>query len=172
MSAYHYSNLSIESIEIQTVNQLNRLLNGVNQANKIQNLGIQFISDGDVIDASFTSTVSEVVVNYRPAFLVHIIGWTTIPARPSSPLSLTGGFPSSSTHKTSIDIDTQTSLIPQSVINVIATTDISAIPVSFIMTDSSIELSTSGWTIDLSPTITYTANSLLQFDFSFHLFLM
>lgn len=180
---------TIQTIPVDTRNQLRHAINGVDAATKVTNLNVGVYDgtySGDNTDIrlpmSLTTFVSQTIepVTNLPAYLVRVTGGNNEPISFTN-LTIAGGFPHTSTAALTVDTSFETSMISTGTMTLydgtlgmaqpiipevyvlngttVALTDLNSIPPATI--------NTCGWQVEI-PSY-YATASLVQFDFSFYL---
>jgi hypothetical protein len=191
MSSYYLlpANLNfkkVETIPVDTKHALLQSFNGVDAAEKIQNLNIVFYEDTTEVESTITATVAQILaadpddatVNL-PAYRVHVHGWTNLAVSPTGVLTIVGGFPRAFTSNHLVN-NTKTSVIlPQGTLTAYAEglPGDTVTPEVVIISDNTVTITDiptethPTWAVTLDTPYPLSGPSFMEFDFSFNLYI-
>ena len=190
MSSYYLlpANLNFKKVQTIPVDIQNKLFqnsNGVDAAEKDQNLNIFFYEDTDEIPSTITATVAQVLAADPddptisiPAYRVHVHGWTNTSVSPAGVLTIVGGFPRSFTSNQLVNINKTSTILPQGTLTAYLEGlpgDVITPEVVFIsdntvtITDIPTETHPT-WAVTLDTPYPLAGPSFMEFDFAFYLF--
>lgn len=186
MAAYVYpGNLnfrSIQTIPVDTTNKLRQSSNGVDAAQKIQDLHVKVMAGGVELSSTVTCTVASVLATnskgvVAPAYRVHVNGWTNSAVAVSS-LSFLGGFPRAFTSDQNVNPTEASAVLPE---GTLTTYDQQTLPDQclfptvvliggnpVVLKDKNVNVAYPTW--NLNATNYCTTASVVNFNFSFNLF--
>lgn len=190
MSSYYLlpANLNfkkVETIPVDTKHALLQSFNGVDAAEKIQNLNIVFYEDTTEVESTITATVAQILaadpddatVNL-PAYRVHVHGWTNMAVSPTGVLTIVGGFPRAFTSNQLVNINKTSTILPQGTLTAYAEglPGDTVTPEVVIISDNTVTITDiptethPTWAITLDTPYPLTGPSFMEFDFSFNLY--
>lgn len=187
MAAYVYpGNLnfrSIQSIPSETQIKLRQSANGVDAATKTQDLHVKVLIGGAEVDSTVTCTVSSVVAtnsagNVVPAYRVQVNGWTNDVVVSPDTITFVGGFPRSFTSDQNVNPTEASNVLPWGTVTVYEPSlqeDLCLFPSVSLIGGKAVALKDKAESEDY-PTWNLVVSSycpqesLLQFNFSFNLF--
>jgi hypothetical protein len=190
MATYVYpGNLNyrtIQTIPVDTTNKLRQGSNGVDAAQKVQDLHVQVFADGVEVDASVTSTVASVLVPQVvsgktvqvPAYRVNVNGWTNT-ADEVRFLKFVGGFPRAFTSDQNVNPTKASAVLPEGTITSYESTNLDPSPLCVfpsvvlvgglpvVLKDKNENVKWPTWELVVEEYCTVTSQH--NFNFSFHL---
>jgi hypothetical protein len=190
MSSYYLLPANLHFKKVQTIpvdiqNKLFQNSNGVDAAEKDQNLNIFFYEDTTEIPSTITATVAQVLAADPsdptvsiPAYRVHVHGWTNTSVSPTGVLTIVGGFPRSFTSNQMVNNGKTSTVLPQGTLTAYLEGlpgDVISPEVVFIsnttvtITDIPTETHPT-WAIELDTPYPLAGPSFMEFDFAFYLF--
>lgn len=190
MSSYYLlpANLNfkkVETIPVDTRHALLQSFNGVDAAEKIQNLNIVFYEDVDEIPSTITATVAQILAAdpddetvQIPAYRVHVHGWTNFAVSPAGVLTIVGGFPRAFTSNQMVNNAKTSVILPQGTLTAYAEglPGDTVTPEVVIISDNTVTLtdipteSIPTWAVTLDTPYPLTGPAFMEFDFSFNLY--
>lgn len=191
MSSYYLlpANLNfkkVETIPVDTKRALLQSFNGVDAAEKIQNLNIFFYEDTLEVPSNITATVAQILAPSPadntvqiPAYRVHVHGWTNLAVSPTGVLTIIGGFPRSFTSNQMVNPTLASTILPQGTVtayleglpgDVISPEVVIISDTAVTITDLPTETHPT-WSVTLDTPYQLTGPSFMEFDFSFNLFI-
>ena len=190
MSSYYLlpANLNfkkVETIPVDTKHALLQSFNGVDAAEKIQNLNIVFYEDTTEVESTITATVAQILaadpddatVNL-PAYRVHVHGWTNMAVSPTGVLTIVGGFPRAFTSNQLVNNAKTSVILPQGTLTAYAEglPGDTVTPEVVIISDNTVTITDiptethPTWAITLDTPYPISGPSFMEFDFSFNLY--
>jgi len=190
MSSYYLlpANLNfkkVETIPVDTKHALLQSFNGVDAAEKIQNLNIVFYDETEEVPSTITATVAQILAAdpddetvQIPAYRVHVHGWTNFAVSPTGVLTIVGGFPRAFTSNQLVNINKTSTILPQGTLTAYEeglpgdTINPEVVIISdntVTVTDIPIETHPT-WAITLDTPYPLKGPSFMEFDFSFNLY--
>lgn len=190
MSSYYLlpANLNfkkVETIPVDTKHALLQSFNGVEAAEKIQNLNTFFYEDETEVPSTITTTVAQILAQdpddataHIPAYRVHVHGWTNLAVSPTGVLTIVGGFPRSFTSNQMVNNAKTSVVLPQGTL----TAYLEELPGTLItpevviLSDNTVTITDiptethPTWAVTLDTPYPITGPSFMEFDFSFNLF--
>ena len=190
MSSYYLlpANLNfkkVETIPVDTKHALLQSFNGVDAAEKIQNLNIVFYEDTEEVPSTITATVAQILAAdpddetvQSPAYRVHVPGWTNLAVSPAGVLTIVGGFPRAFTSNQLVNINKTSTILPQGTLTAYAEglPGDTVNPEVVIISDNTVTITDiptethPTWAITLDTPYPLTKASFMEFDFSFNLY--
>lgn len=191
MSSYYLlpANLNfkkVETIPVDTKHALLQSFNGVDAAEKIQNLNIVFYEDTTEVESTITATVAQILaadpddatVNL-PAYRVHVHGWTNMAVSPTGVLTIVGGFPRAFTSNQLVNNAKTSVILPQGTLTAYAEglPGDTVTPEVVIISDNTVTITDiptethPTWAITLDTPYPISGPSFMEFDFSFNLYI-
>ena len=191
MSSYYLlpANLNfkkVETIPVDTKHALLQSFNGVDAAEKIQNLNIVFYEDTTEVESTITATVAQILaadpddatVNL-PAYRVHVHGWTNLAVSPTGVLTIVGGFPRAFPSNQLVNNAKTSVILPQGTLTAYAEglPGDTVTPEVVIISDNTVTITDiptethPTWAITLDTPYPLTGPSFMEFDFSFNLYI-
>lgn len=183
---------TVEPIPTDVKHKIQQNQNGVNAAEKVQNLNTKLFdaSTLEEVDATIKTTVASVLAPWTdpeavtptekqiPAYLVHVTGWTNDALTEVPALSVVGGFPRAFNSAQNVDPTKETSIRPHGTMTCYPTDLLgdATTPSVTILTDTAVTLADipdtnfPSWTVSLPESYSSDSN-VVQFDFSFFLFI-
>jgi hypothetical protein len=195
MSSYYLlpANLNfkkVETIPVDTKHALLQSFNGVDAAQKIQNLNTFFYEgSGETaveIESTITTTVAQIlaadpddVTVQIPAYRVHVHGWTNLAVTPTGELTIVGGFPRAFTSNQLVNINKTSTILPQGTLTAYAEglPGDTVTPEVVIISDNTVTITDiptethPTWAIMLDTPYPLSGPSFMEFDFSFNLYI-
>jgi hypothetical protein len=191
MSSYYLlpANLNfkkVETIPVDTKHALLQSFNGVDAAEKIQNLNIVFYEDVDEIPSTITATVAQILAAdpddetvQIPAYRVHVHGWTNFAVSPAGVLTIVGGFPRAFTSNQMVNNAKTSVILPQGTLTAYAEglPGDTVTPEVVIISDNTVTItdipteSIPTWAVTLDTPYPLTGPAFMEFDFSFNLYI-
>lgn len=191
MSSYYLlpANLNfkkVETIPVDTKHALLQSFNGVDAAEKIQNLNIVFYEDTDEVPSTITATVAQILAAdpddatvQIPAYRVHVHGWTNLAVSPTGVLTIVGGFPRAFTSNQLVNIDKTSTILPQGTLTAYADglPGDTVNPEVVIISDNTVTITDiptethPTWAVTLDTPYPLSVASFMEFDFSFNLYI-
>lgn len=191
MSSYYLlpANLNfkkVETIPVDTKHALLQSFNGVDAAEKIQNLNIIFVEDDQIVDSTITATVAQILAAdpddetvLLPAYRVHVHGWTNLAVSPTGVLTIIGGFPRSFTSNQMVDINKVSTILPQGTLTGYeeGLPGDTVTPQVVILSDNTVSITDiptethPTWVVTLDTPYPLAGPSFMEFDFSFNLYI-
>lgn len=196
MSSYYLlpANLNFKKVQTIPVDIQNKLFqnsNGVDAAEKNQNLNTFFYEDTTEVPSTITTTVAQILaqdpdVDYVadptaplvPAYRVHVHGWTNLAVSPTGVLTIVGGFPRSFTSNQLVNNAKTSVVLPQGTL----TAYLEGLPGDFIspeviiLSDNTVTITDiptethPTWAVTLDTPYPISGPSFMEFDFAFNLF--
>ena len=190
MSSYYIlpANLNfkkVETIPVDTKHALLQSFNGVDAAEKIQNLNIVFYDGIEEVPSTITATVAQILAAdpddetvHIPAYRVHVHGWTNLAVSPTGDLTIVGGFPRSFTSNQLVNINKTSTILPQGTLTAYAEglPGDTVTPEVVIISDNTVTITDiptethPTWAITLDTPYPLAGPSFMEFDFSFNLY--
>jgi len=191
MSSYYLlpANLNfkkVETIPVDTKRALLQSFNGVDAAEKIQDLNIFFYEDNIEVPSNITATVAQILAASPadptvqiPAYRVHVHGWTNLAVSPTGVLTIMGGFPRSFTSNQMVNSALAPTILPQGTV----TAYLEGLPGDviypevIIISDTTVTIADlptethPTWFVTLDTPYPLSGPSFMEFDFSFNLFI-
>lgn len=190
MSSYYIlpANLNfkkVQTIPVDTQHKLFQNVNGVEAAQKIQNLNTVFYEDTTEVPSTITTTVAQILAadpddatTQIPAYRVHVHGWTNLAVNPTGTLTILGGLPRSFTSNQMVNTAKTSTILPQGTITAyeeVMPGDVIT-PGVVVLSDSTVTLTDiptepfPTWAVTLDTPYPLAGASFMEFDFSFNLF--
>lgn len=190
MSSYYLlpANLNfkkVETIPVDTKHALLQSFNGVDAAEKIQNLNTFFYEDDVEVESTITTTVAQILAAdpddttvHIPAYRVHVHGWTNMSVSPVGVLTIVGGFPRAFTSNQMVNINKTPTILPQGTLTAYAEA-LPGEPVQpevVILSDNTVTITDlpaethPTWAVTLDTPYPLTGPAFMEFDFSFNLY--
>ena len=191
MSSYYIlpANLNfkkVQTIPVDTQHRLFQNLNGIEAAQKIQNLNTFFYEDDVEVPSTITTTVAQVLANdpdnvtaQIPAYRVHVHGWTNLAVNPTGALNIVGGLPRSFTSNQMVNTSKTSTILPQGTLTLYTepvTPGEIVVPGSIIISDTAVVLNDiptepfPTWVVSIDTPYPLLGDTFIEFDFSFNLY--
>lgn len=194
MSSYYLlpANLNfkkVETIPVDTKHALLQSFNGVDAAEKIQNLNSVFYEGTDEVPSTITTTVAQILAQdpdapddpnaQIPAYRVHVHGWTNLAVSPTGDLTIVGGFPRAFTSNQMVNINKASAVLPQGTVTAYGPEPLpgdTVIPEVMFISDTTVTITdlptdpVPNWSITLDTPYPKLPLSFMEFDFSFDLY--
>jgi len=191
MSSYYLlpANLNfkkVETIPVDTKHALLQSFNGVDAAEKIQNLNIVFYEETEEVPSTITATVAQILAAdpddetvQIPAYRVHVHGWTNLAVSPTGVLTIVGGFPRAFTSNQMVNNAKTSVILPQGTLTAYAEglPGDTVTPEVVIISDNTVTITDiptethPTWMVTLDTPYPLSGPSFMEFDFSFNLYI-
>lgn len=184
---------TVQGLPTDVKHKIQQNQSGVEAAEKVQNLNTHLKDGSTDVDATIKTTVASVLAPWIdteaypepttsniPAYRIHVSGWTNSQHIPEGTLTVVGGFPRSFTSGQDVDPSKQPSILPHGTLTSYATTLLgdAVTPQVTILTDTDVILADipntnfPSWTVTLPDVYSPDESQVIQFDFSFYLYIM
>lgn len=185
----------VQTIPVDPANKIHQNASGVNAATKIQNLNTVLVDDAAELplEANITTTVASVlapnpaydplnpdpsILAKIPAYQVNVHGWTDGAVEVAGTLSVAGGFPRSFTNAQNVDPAQPSAVLPEGTLTVYPTPTIGSpiTPEVYLLMGTPVSITDLPtdtipmWSVTLD-TPYLTQEAVLEFNFSFHLYI-